>query len=193
MTRQVKISMIGKVGDRVGIAYHVIIQFQAVVRCKRIAYGHIGIARISLIPVRTEQRKPDNRPQAGLFHFRIPHPVPVKIRSAVKVVDSGGIFGQFIRLSVESKSGSPDAVGVSAHRLAQMAGAVKKHVDGVIPQNHVSHLTFSVRHHHGQPHAAKIRKRCRDSVFVGKCIAIHLPAVIHGSEFCFCVTHNLSS
>ena len=57
MSRQVKIAVVGEIGNRILIADHMIIQHKTVLICQGIAHRDPGIARISLVAVRALQIK----------------------------------------------------------------------------------------------------------------------------------------
>ena len=181
MPREVEVAVVGKIGHRVRVADHAVLQLQTVVLRQEVAHRDPGVSRVSLVPVRAFQRKVQAAPLGRLRRLAVPQATVVEIRAAVKIV--GAVVGlQRIILPVDGDHRSADAVGVAADGRSEMRRIFKVAVQIVIAQHHVRHLSVPAGHQHGNPHRAQGDKGCRNPVTVGQSILVHFRFIGHIPE-----------
>ena len=181
MPRKVEVAVISKIGHRVRVADHAVLQLQTVVLRQDVAHRDPGISRVSLVPVRAFQRKVQAATPGRLRRPAVPQAAVVEIRTAVKVI--GAIIGlQGVILPADGDHRPADAVGVAADGRSEMGRVFKVAVQIVIAQHYVRHLSVPAGHQHGNPHCAQGDKSGRNPVTVGQGVLVHFRFVGHLPE-----------
>ena len=162
---QIKVAVIRKVCNRIAVGNHMVSDDQAVIRCQRVAHRDVGVSRVSLITVGTEQRKADDGSESALLCLGLPETVVIQIRPAVQIVRSV-VSRQPVLFPVQRKLRPRNAVGVAADRCSEVGRILQVRLHTVISQNHIDEFSVSVRHVHRHPCAAQIGKRGRHAIII---------------------------
>ena len=161
---------------------------QAVIRCQRVAHRDVGVSRVSLIAIGTEQRKADDGSESALLCLGLPETVVIQIRRAVQIVRSV-VSRQPVLSPVQRKLRPCNSVGVAADRCSEVGRILQVRLHTVISQNHIDEFSVSVRHVHRHPCAAQIGKRGRHAIIIIQRIESDRFSGRHNSPLFFPVSH----
>ena len=139
---QIPVTVIGHIDRRICIRNAVIVNDDLIVIRECVGDGNLELPRVSLIAVRTVQRKNDLAVTLAICR---PDALVIAIRTAVEAGDSVLIFVQLIADSVQLKSTARDAVGNTPYSGSESVGVAFIFVHCIKSQQNVSQHTVLIR------------------------------------------------